>query len=430
MRKRWNWILIIAVIIVTVAFVLWNGIQKDLFIASPNDVPECTGIITPTSVPESLVTNTPMPTATKVPTSTSTATPAPTATNTPTPTNTPVPTPTPMPTSTPVPTPTNTPTPTSTPTPTPTNTPIPTPAVELLKTVQMGDDVYYKFYEEGILVVTGTGSTWDFEDNIVRYDTLYSQPGAYTDGKKYAGNIIIIEEGITRIGKYGLCDFVTCKEVYMPATLNEISDFGFSYVGNSSIDYNGCETAWYGLDLGRMKIGSHAFQWTTGLVNVEDAKDYTATPTPLPTATPTPTPNPEQPKLLESVKGGENVTYEFWDNHVIKIKGTGGTYDFSYWGDAVHDAARIYRSCGFHTIIVEEGITYLGSFSWHHFTSGFDNHYLYLPSTLEKMHSDGLVSAVVTGYKDGEPVSFEYSTKVKDDEKKFTELIDITFKHR
>lgn len=429
MRKRWNWILIIAVIIVTVAFVLWNGIQKGLFTASPNDVPECTGIITPTSMSESVVTNTPMPIATKVPTSTPTATPAPTATNTPTPTNTPVPTPTPMPTSTPVPTPTNTPTPTSTPTPTPTNTPIPTPAVELLKTVQMGDDVYYKFYEEGILVVTGTGSTWDFEDFLTRNEQVDAISGVIGDGKTYAGTEIIIEEGISRIGEWALSYYASCKKVIIPSSLAEISDYGFGYCGCETVVRNGCETEWIGLDFSRLTVGKHAFVGTTGLTDVEEANPYTATPTPLPTATPTPTPNPEQPKLLESVKGGENVTYEFWDNHVIKIKGTGGTYDMFYWGDAVHDAANKYFFDGFHTISVEEGITYLGSFSWDIFGGDYDTYYLYLPSTLKEMHRNGLsYSVTVTGYRNGEQVSFEYSTRTVNDEEKFVEFLGITFR--
>jgi hypothetical protein len=86
------------------------------------------------------------------------------------------------------------------------------------------------------------------------------------------------------------------------------------------------------LDFNKVKCESTSFWFANLPANMENISLVMCSPTPLP---PTPTPNPEQPKILTTVKGGENVTYEFWDNKVVKITGSGATYDFSYDGKTI-----------------------------------------------------------------------------------------------
>ncbi len=416
------------IILMLVAILIVIGIMTGSYFLADSDTPIPTPTNSPTE-PPTVPTAIPTVTSTPTPTLTNTPTPEPTSTPTPEPTVTPTPTPPPLPT--PTPTPTSTPTPTPEPTP----TPILKPDCELLKSVQMGDDVYYHFYENGTLLVSGTGSTWDFEDEEERDDVIDKAPGETWNGKAYIGTVIIIEEGISRIGSWAL-RYPACKKVVIPSTLTEIASKGFYECGYNSKELNGCETTWIGLDLSKITVGDMAFTGASGLDNIEESKPYSATPTPLPTATPTPTPNPEQPKILTTVKGGENVTYEFWDNKVVKITGSGATYDFSYDG-ALFWAVENNRDYGFNTIIVEEGITYLGSFSWMLYAGGGPL-YVEFPSTLTGMHADGIYPAsvfTVSGYKNGEKNIYEYDSstdlrKARNDFDAFIESLGITFKRR
>lgn len=330
--------------------------------------PELTVTLMPTAAPTDVVavTSTPIP----EPTVTNTPTPVPTATNTPTPMPTPTPVPTNTPTPTPTPTPTNTPRPTNTPTPTPTNTPTPTPTPvvvqsELRYMVQMGDNVWFKYYENNQLVVTGTGSTWDFATVSAMAKEVMRQIGFKSEMDTrndllYKVTSITINEGITRIGNnvFGsVCDKVT--DVYLPDSLKEIGESAFRFIGSSVSD-----TTWHNLHLENMKVASTAFQFAKGLEGIGDIGQYQCTPTPTPTATPTPTPNPSNPKVLSTYKPMSTITYEFWDNGYLYIKGSGRMEDevivtledgYDTNGKHIKEILPLIRH-----IVVEEGVTYLG----------------------------------------------------------------------
>lgn len=110
--------------------------------------------------------------------------------------------------------------------------------------------------------------------------------------------------------------------------------------------------------------------WSGGTVSDNEhvvTKDITITanfekiepPTPPPaTPIPTdiPTPNPDKPRKYATRQMGDNVTFEFWDNGYLYVKGTGATWNMSY---VTFYEFEKEPYCNTHTVIVEEGIIYL-----------------------------------------------------------------------
>lgn len=118
----------------------------------------------------------------------------------------------------------------------------------------------------------------------------------------------------------------------------------------------------------------------------------TSTPTPLPTMAPketlTPTPAPQR-KYTHEVKMGDNVWYRLSDDRVLYIMGTGATWGY----DMYIDEGGYYRgdtSClntlmkikGVQHIVIEEGITKLGSWSLMRFP---DVQSITFPKSLEEI---------------------------------------------
>lgn len=292
------------------------------------------------------------PTVTTEPTTAPTATPEPEASVTPDILPTLIPTPTAIPT----PEPTATPEPTPIPEPAPTATPTPVITVDknakLLDSVKMGDNVFYDFYDDGTLVVRGEGATKSFDKSIDMLDEIArnSKISEVRDCANFVTSIVI-EEGITLLGKYSLGLFRNVKKVVFPKSLVQIKDLALVCIGEyaEEIDY-------IGLDLTKVEVAVNSF-WKCGSPEkVEGLDKYTAMPTLAPTPTPTPLPNPDKPRMLSSKKMGDNVTFEFWDNGYLYIKGTGPTYDYEW--DFTLVRGEQYSTI--HNVIVEEGITYLG----------------------------------------------------------------------
>lgn len=346
--------------------------------------------------------NTNTPPAITTPTTAVTATTAPTVTPTTEPTAEPVFTPTVVSTPTEIPA-----TPTPIPTPEPTATPVPTKAVaegvKPIDSVKMGENVWYDFYEDGTLIVRGTGKTRDVDASF-DIDTERVAVITYTD-TEYDGKVsshklkvrtIVIEEGITELGDWSLSGFCFTSTVSFPSTLNT--------VGHASLYGTICAgTKCVGLR-NDMKIGQYAFanffDPNTNLSS--EFKEYAIAPTlkPLPTATPLP--NPDKPRLVEKKKMGDNITYEFWDNGYLYVKGTGATWDQSfYFTDFEGDFYQTIKN-----VIVEEGVTELGKnslkFLW-------NISYWSLPRSLAGVKSTGGTGIGVTfdGYFDGKLVTIK-----------------------
>ncbi len=247
-------------------------------------------------------------------------------------------------------------------TPEPTATPEPTPIVwddtHMILMFQAGDDVWYKYYDDGTLRVTGTGSTWD--DDMVyvegagwkgKFDLLREEAGDTMIIEPYNGinwqcykiddkvTKIIVEEGITHIGRSALAFYRDVTSVTLPSSLKSIGKNGFGYTGIGWFNDNIETVEWIGLDFSNITAEYNSFTNVKGIENYKDAMQYAATPIPEPTATPippycsptpTPIPDPDNPRLCYTYQmgaSGSDVTYEFWDNGYLYIKGKGKILD-------------------------------------------------------------------------------------------------------
>lgn len=333
------------------------------------------------------------------------------------------------------PTATATPEPTPTPEPTMTPTPVVPEGAEPVASVKMGDEVYYDFYGDGLLFVRGQGSTYDFKEytdrqlHIIKNVEIFASGYSETDFSSGENNMctrIVVGEGITRIGSSALAAYLNVESVALPETLKEIGDSAFYWVGY------GRETEWSGLDTDSTEISSTAFLECGGLANIKDAEKYNATPTPVPTSTPTPTPDPNKPRLVESKKMGDNVTFEFWDNGYLYVKGTGATWDQNFYFDDF--GGEFYQTIN--KVKVEEGITYIGKFTlnWMNSIS-----YWEIPKSLTSVGNTGgggLGPVVFHGYFEGVSITITTSKSaglrtffdaIKDIEKAEAEGFIITF---
>lgn len=366
------------------------------------------------------VTTVPTTAPTAVPTEEPTVTPEPEASITPDILPTPIPTPTATPTPEPTPTPTPIPAPTATPTPVITVD----KNAKLLESVKMGDNVFYDLYDDGKLVVRGTGKTKDL-DNIYTLEFTLEQLGIDADNI----DTIIIEEGITELGANSLASFYHATKVVFPKSLKKIGGLALWSVGYSAegIDY-------ISLDTDKVEIEATAFLGCGNPEKIKDAEKYTAMPTPTPKPTATPVPNPNKPRMFESKKMGDNVTFEFWDNGYLYVKGTGATYDYG-WDFLV---ARGEQYAKIHNVIVEEGITYLGNFVFNSFDMD-ELTYFEFPKSLTGAGNTagGGKGVTFNGYHEGKAVTVKtpgaagprsFFKALADMDKALAEGYEITFK--
>lgn len=249
-------------------------------VVEPTKEVEPTAIIEPTVAPEEVVTPTDAPIITNpaqptpVPNESTTL---PEVTETPSVTEVPEIEPTKVPSATP--TPTKAPTVTPTPTLLPTATPTPAPQRKYMREFQMGDNVWYRLTEDGVLYVMGSGATWGYN--------TYIDEGGYIRGdytgldklfKLLGTKHIVIEEGITKLGAWSMAKLADAETIVFPSTLTEIGDYCFNGTGKT------VSTVWIGLDKSKVKIADKAFYGT-----VYQTEEDLRKPTPIPTSTPTPT---------------------------------------------------------------------------------------------------------------------------------------------
>lgn len=363
----------------------------------------------------------------------------------------PQPTEVPVPTDTPVPTPTNVPTPTPQPTSTP--VPSPTPVVvdsKLVYECKAGENAYYKFYEDGTLLVTGTGRVDSLPAELKYEEGWYVEWGKGSEGYQKILDLaldylvereqligVIVEEGITELGDFALAELYILTGMSLPSTLASIGDYTFlnSYF---YVDWYGNDVRIEGINLD-IEIGSHAFMNT--YIQQEEFQKYaecppTPTPTPIPpTPTPTPTPDPDNPRLMHTMQVEKDVTYEFWDNGYMYIKGKGKISDKEWGFDLCSQIGKAMLS-GYtpapgenmnqkedvagrpfidtiRYVVVEEGITYLGRYA---LAGLWEVTECWFPSTLTGIHIDSSWTSAYTvhGYYEGKKVTLTRPNKKVD----------------
>lgn len=90
-------------------------------------------------------------------------------------------------------------------------------ASEITATGTIGDTAVWTLYDDGRLVISGTGEMESYS---------YSNPGPwceYSDSLSY----VMIEEGITSIGKYAFLECINITEVSLPESLTRINPSAF-----------------------------------------------------------------------------------------------------------------------------------------------------------------------------------------------------------
>ena len=118
---------------------------------------------------------------------------------------------------------------------TPTYQPSPTPTLlpdvnnpKLVRSVQMGENVRFEFWDDGYLYVKGSGAMWDKSFGYQWYDIGYYDYGAipypqeHQFPKEFCDSIkhIVIEEGITELGSYVFGELKYVNDVKLPSTID------------------------------------------------------------------------------------------------------------------------------------------------------------------------------------------------------------------
>ena len=89
-------------------------------------------------------------------------------------------------------------------------------AGEILATGQCGENIYYVLYDNGKLLLRGTGATYDYTS----HDSVFYQNGQIKE--------IVLSNGITSLGDRLFYHCANAKTVSLPATLTSIGDSAFA----------------------------------------------------------------------------------------------------------------------------------------------------------------------------------------------------------
>ena len=322
----------------------------------------------------------------------------------------------PEPTATPEPVkePTTTPTYTTLP-PTPTPRPDVTPIPGKYNQRQIGDDVWCRVYENGVMHVVGSGSTWDYESHVEAYNKL-----SMLEGYRLRGKTVIVEEGITRIGDFGLAYMQSATKIILPSSLKELGECAFYGSGS----YDGC--TWEGLTPEKWKMQENSLLNGRDLDKVPEYAKYCQVFVPAA--------DPDNPKLRHTMQMGDNVWLEFWDNGYLYVKGTGKMWNksdiFCLYSSYQNEEGVLREVCDTIThVVVEEGITYIGN---QNFLGIGKVEECWLPSTLEKIavkkvgvcFQTGIEPKILHCYYEGEPITIEVLYKYGRDMCNPFELLD------
>ena len=126
---------------------------------------------------------------------------------------------------------------------------------EILATGSCGDNVTYTIYSDMTMVISGTGEMWNYVDDYFWYKKPERYGGYYSEVKN-----VIIEEGVTSIGRYAFYDFGSLSSLTIPNTVTSIGDLAISYCDEltsitipNSVTRIGCG-AFYGSSLSSLYI--------------------------------------------------------------------------------------------------------------------------------------------------------------------------------
>ena len=108
---------------------------------------------------------------------------------------------------------------------------------------QCGDDLTWTLYEDGLMIVSGTGPMWDYDsENFAPWHEDVTS--------------VMFDEGVTTVGRYAFGNCRNLTEVIFPSTLANIYDFAFLWDDQiQMLEFP--ESLWH--------IGKYAFQQCDGI---------------------------------------------------------------------------------------------------------------------------------------------------------------------
>lgn len=218
--------------------------------------------------------------------------------------------------------------------------------------------------DNGVLTISGKGAMWNGDDGWHGFCDVLDQADEVTS--------VVVESGVTSIAYEAFRWLESMTSVTIPKTVTSIGCNAFSV---------GCDA------LTTINYAGTTSQW----------KSYFGSTLSLPLATKVVCSNGTVTPAL-SGKCGKNVSYSISDDGVLTISGTGAMNNFTYKSDDSSDCPWHGVRYALKKIVVEDGVTSIGSCA---FSFDFSVTDVTLPSSLKTIGNDafsgcyGLTSVVI-----------------------------------
>ncbi len=149
-------------------------------------------------------------------------------------------------------------------------------ATDVVGSGQMGDNVYWTLAADGVLTVSGTGATWDYEDPWngagKEWQNVHGPDGRWVSVKS-----VKINEGVTVVGKLALAAGYY-RSVEIPVSVVSIGDMAFLYCKDlADIYYAGSEVQWKRVKIDNRDDGNEALFNATVHYGVTEQKEEPST---------------------------------------------------------------------------------------------------------------------------------------------------------